>query len=167
MFSTFESIENKEKVYMGNPTTSEIKGQGKVILKMISGNGLTLTNVMYVLKIQKNLVSGSLLNNHGFRLVFESNKFLLSESGMYVRKGYMNYGMWKLNVISIIKSDMNKASTFASMLESSNIWHGRLGQVNDDTLRRLINLNHMPTFQIDAKHKCETCVEAKLTRSYF
>ena len=32
---------------------------------------------------------------------------------------------------------------------------------------RLINLNHIPTFQIDAKHKCETCVEAKRTRSSF
>ena len=32
---------------------------------------------------------------------------------------------------------------------------------------RLINLNHIPTFQIDAKHKCETYVEAKLTRSSF
>ena len=31
----------------------------------------------------------------------------------------------------------------------------------------LINLNHIPTFQIYAKHKCEICVEAKLTRSYF
>ena len=36
-----------------------------------------------------------------------------------------------------------------------------------DTLRRLINLNHRPTFQIGAKHKCETHVEAKLTRSSF
>ena len=146
MFSTFESTENREKVYMGNPTTSEIKCQGKVILKMISGNELTLTNVLYVLKIQKNLVSVSLLNNHGFRLVFESNKFLLSESGMYVRKGYMSDGMWKVNVISIIKSDMNKASTFASILESSNIWHGRLGHVNDDTLQRLINLKSYANF---------------------
>ena len=35
------------------------------------------------------------------------------------------------------------------------------------TLRRLINLNHIPTFQIGAKHKCETCVEEKLTRLSF
>ena len=34
-------------------------------------------------------------------------------------------------------------------------------------MRKLINLNHIPTFQIDAKHKCETCVEAKLTKSSF
>ena len=34
-------------------------------------------------------------------------------------------------------------------------------------MRKLINLNHIPTFQIDAKHKCEACVEVKLTRSSF
>ncbi|RVW71630.1 Retrovirus-related Pol polyprotein from transposon TNT 1-94 [Vitis vinifera] len=99
MFSTFEPIENGEKVFMGNSATSEIKGQGKVILKMTSGKELTLTNVLYVPEIRKNLVSGSLLNNHGFRLVFESNKFVLSKSGMYVGKGYMSDGMWKLNVL--------------------------------------------------------------------
>ena len=75
--------------------------------------------------------------------------------------------MWKLNVITIIKSNMNKASTSTYMLESSNLWHNRLIHVNYDTLRILINLNHIPTFQIDAKHKCETCVEAKLTKSSF
>ncbi|RVW85618.1 Retrovirus-related Pol polyprotein from transposon TNT 1-94 [Vitis vinifera] len=87
MFSTFEPIKNGEKVFMGNSATSEIKGQGKVILKRTSGKELTLTNVLYVPEIRKNLVSGSLLNNHGFRLVFESNKVVLSKSGMYVGKG--------------------------------------------------------------------------------
>nr|CAN76029.1 hypothetical protein VITISV_016069 [Vitis vinifera] len=153
MFSTFEPIENGEKVFMGNSATSEIKGQGKVILKMTSGKELTLTNVLYVPEIRKNLVSGSLLNNHGFRL-----------SGMYVGKGYMSDGMWKLNVMTIIKSNMNKASTSTYMLESSNLWHGRLGHVNYDTLRRLINLNHIPTFQINSNHKCETCVEVKTNK---
>ena len=75
--------------------------------------------------------------------------------------------MWKLNAMTIIKSDMNKVCTYAYILESSNLWHGRLGHVNYDTLHRLINLSHLPTFQIDAKHKCEIFVEAKLTRLSF
>ena len=79
----------------------------------------------------------------------------------------MSDGMWKLNVMTIIKSTMNKASSSAYMLESSNLWHGRLGYVNYDTLRKLINLDHIPAFQIDSQPKCETCVEAKLTRSSF
>ena len=77
---------------------------------------------------------------------------------MYVKKWYMSGGIWKINVMTIIKSEMNKVSSFAYILESSNLWHGRLGHVNYDTLCKLINLNHIQTFQIDAKHKCETCV---------
>ena len=86
---------------------------------------------------------------------------------MYIEKGYVSDGMQKLNVMTIIKLNMNKASTSTYMLESSNLWHGRLRHVNYDTLRRLITLNHITTFQIDAKHKCEICVEAKLTKSSF
>ena len=167
MFSTFKPTETREKVFMGNSTVSGIKGQGKVVLKKTARKELTLTNILYVPEIQKNLVFGLLLNNHGFRLVFESNKFVRSKSGMYVGKGYVSDGMWKLNVMNIIKSNMNKASTFTYMLESFNLWHGRLGHVNYDTLRRLINLNYILTFQIYAKHKCETYVEAKLTSSSF
>ena len=40
---------------------------------------------------------------------------------MFVGKGLMSDGMWKLNVITIIKSDMNKASTFAYIIEYSNL----------------------------------------------
>ena len=79
----------------------------------------------------------------------------------------MSGGLWKLNVMTVIKSNMNKPSTSAYILESSNPWNSRLGYVNYDTLRRLINLNHIPTSQIDAKHKCETCVKAKLIGSSF
>ena len=131
---------------------------------MMPGKELTLTNVLYALEIRKNLVFSSVLNS---RFVFESDKFVLSKSGMYLRKWFMSDGMWKLNVMTIIKSYMNKASTFAYILKSSNLWHGRLRHVNYDTLHRLINLNHISTFQIDSKHKYETCVETKLTRSSF
>ena len=59
----------------------------------------------------------------------------------------------------------NQSSVY--LLEPSNFWHDRLGHVNYDTLRILINLDHIPSFQIDSKHKCEICVETKLTRSSF
>ena len=91
---------------------------------MTFGKELTLTNVMYVLEIRKNLVSGSLLNNHGFRLVFESNNFVLSKSGMYVGKGYVSNGMWKLNVMTIIKSNMNKVRTSTYMSCLSRLIYG-------------------------------------------
>ena len=90
MFSTFEPIETGEKVFTGTSTSFEIKGQGKVVLKMTFGKDLTLTNILYILEIHKNLVSGSLLNSHEYRMVFKSNKFVFSKSGMSVGKGYIS-----------------------------------------------------------------------------
>ena len=49
-------------------------------------------------------MSDLLLNSYEFRLMFESDKFVLSNSGMYVGKGYMSGGVWKLQVMTIIKS---------------------------------------------------------------
>ena len=40
MFSTFKPIEIREKVFIGNSSTSKIKGQGKVVLNMMSAKGI-------------------------------------------------------------------------------------------------------------------------------
>ncbi|GKD45945.1 pol polyprotein [Tanacetum coccineum] len=166
MFHSFRAVDNGEKLYMGNSATADIKGEGDVILKMTSEKELKLTNVLYVLEIRKNLVSGWLLNKFGFRLVFESDKFVLSKNQMYVGKGYAVNGMFKLNVM-VVKNDINKMNSSAYLIESSNVWHGRLGHVNFNSMRRLIKFNSILNFYIDSKYKCETCVEAKLTRSSF
>nr|GEZ14757.1 cytochrome 89A2 [Tanacetum cinerariifolium] len=59
MFHSFRAVENGEKLYMGNSASADIKGEGDVILKMTSEKELKLTNVLYVLEIRKNLVSGT------------------------------------------------------------------------------------------------------------
>ena len=135
---------------------------------MTSRKNLTLNNVLYVPEIRKNLVSSSLLNKHRFRMVFEADKVVVSKSGMFVGKGYVSNGLFKLNIMTIKPKIMNKTNaSFVCVLESFNLWHGRLGHVNNGSQKRLINLNHIPTFQIDIKHKCETCVEANMTRLSF
>ncbi|GJR07824.1 hypothetical protein Tco_0790476 [Tanacetum coccineum] len=128
MFHSFRAVDNGEKLYIGNSATADIKGEGDVILKMTFEKELKLTNVLYVPEIRKNLVSDWLLNKFGFRLVFESDKFILSKNQMYVGRGYAVNGMFKLNVM-VVKNDINKVNSFAYLIESSNVWHGRLGHV--------------------------------------
>lgn len=71
---------------MGNSTTSDIIGLGIVVLKMTSGNELTLVDVLQVPNIQKKLVFGFLLFKSGFKLIFESDKFILIKNGQFVDK---------------------------------------------------------------------------------
>ena len=63
-------------------------------------------------------MSGSLLSNKGFRLVFESDKFVLTKSGVYIGKGYMSNELFKMNVMTIV-SDFNNKNTSSSYMPES------------------------------------------------
>ncbi|XP_057505591.1 uncharacterized protein LOC130788903 [Actinidia eriantha] len=89
MFTTFEPTTNGEKVCMKNSATSDVARIGKVVLIMTSGKELTLNNMLFVPEIWKNLVSGSLLSRHDFRMIFEVDRVALSKAGMYVGKGFV------------------------------------------------------------------------------
>ena len=102
MFTSYVPVSSGEQLFMGNSSTSKVEGQGKVILKMTSGKELTLNNVLHVPHIRKNLVSGSLLSKNGFKLVFVSNKFVLFKNEMYIGKGYLSDGLFKLNVLTVV-----------------------------------------------------------------
>ena len=58
--------------------SASVHGVGTVDLKFTSGKIMRLKNVHYVPSVNKNLVSGSLLCRDGYKLVFESNKFVIS-----------------------------------------------------------------------------------------
>ena len=78
LITFFEPI-NEEKVFIENSTFSKVKGQMKVLLKMMFTKELSLNSTLYVMKICKNMMFGSLLNKYEFCMVFESDKvFCLS-----------------------------------------------------------------------------------------
>ena len=56
--------------------------------------------MLHVPEIRKNLISGLLFNKHGFKMVFEADKVVVSKSGMFVGKGYVSNGLFKLNVVT-------------------------------------------------------------------
>jgi hypothetical protein len=87
MFSSYQ-VARTSSVLMGNGSRASVQGVGTVNLKFTSGKTVQLKNVQHVPSINKNLVSGSLLCRDGFKLVFESNKVVISKYGQFVGKGY-------------------------------------------------------------------------------
>ncbi|GJV11718.1 zinc finger, CCHC-type containing protein [Tanacetum coccineum] len=67
MFKTYKPLNSM--LYMGNHSTAQVKGKGKIDLVYTSGNTLILKDVLHVPNVRKNLVSGSILNKFGFKLV--------------------------------------------------------------------------------------------------
>ncbi|PWA74465.1 hypothetical protein CTI12_AA252040 [Artemisia annua] len=88
-------------------STAQVKGKGKLDLVFTSGNTLTLKDVLHVPDVRKNSVSGPLLNKFSFKLLFESNKFILSKDGKSVGKGYHTSGTFKLNIKDGVNSSVN------------------------------------------------------------
>ena len=128
---------------------------------MTPGKTLTLKNVLHVLEIRKNLVSTSLLVKNRFKVVFVSNKVVIIKKDMYVGKGYLSDGLFKLNVMTINNNKNNDSSAY--LLESDNLWHTRLGHVNYKSLQKMIKMEILSKFECN-KSKCQVCVESKFAK---
>ena len=117
LFSEYKQIDDGEKLYMGNSSASNVEGKGNVMLKFTSGIVVTLTDVLHVPEIRKKLVLGPILSKKGFKLVFEYDRFILTTARMYVGKGYLAEGLFKLNVL-VINTINNNKNTSAYIVDS-------------------------------------------------
>ena len=106
-------------------STREIKGIGRIDLRMTSGKILTLQGALHVPTLRRYLISESSLLKAGYRIVKESNKFVISKSNIFIGKGCVCDGLFRLNVIN--SSDNKISISVALNIESCDIWHGRLG----------------------------------------
>ena len=82
------------------------------MLKMTSGKVLTLNNVLHVHTIRKNLVSVALLVKNGFKCILVSDKAVISKNEMFIVKGYLNEGLFKLNVKVVDSINKNFVSIY-------------------------------------------------------
>jgi len=94
-----------------------------------SGKELTLNDVLHFTDIRKNLISRSILSKKGFIMVFESDKFVLTKSGMYVGKSCLVDGLFKANVAVVDKKSVymylkliNEGKFSIYLLESPILW---------------------------------------------
>lgn len=61
---------------------------GRVNLKLTSGKTFRLKSIHYAPDIKWNMISGSLLVQEGFKVVFECNKVVISEGSYFIGKGF-------------------------------------------------------------------------------
>ncbi|GJS54935.1 DNA polymerase zeta catalytic subunit-like protein [Tanacetum coccineum] len=82
---------------MANSDRADVCGFGTVKLKFTSGKVVTLQNVYHVPSIPKYLISVSKLDEHGFKITFESRKVVISKHSVFVGKGYILGGMYRVD----------------------------------------------------------------------
>jgi hypothetical protein len=57
--------------------------------------------------INKNLVNGSLLCRDGFKVVLESNKFVVSKYGQFIGKGYVRGSLFRFSIFDFCNKSVN------------------------------------------------------------
>jgi hypothetical protein len=132
-----------------------VLGASTVNPKLTSGKTLRMRNVQQVPTIKKNLVSGSLLCRDGFKLVFESNKCVLSKYGYFVGKGSDCEGLFRLSLSDECNKFVNPVS---NTIDESSVWHSRLCHVNFGCMARLANLSLILKFTLVKNSECHVCV---------
>jgi len=157
LFSSYQAV-GTSSVLMGNGTRASVLGVGTVDLKLTSGKTIQLKNVQHAPAINKNLLSGSLLCRSGYKLVFESNKVVVSKFGAFIGKGYDSGGLFRLSTMDScyslnITTGLNK--------NSADVWHSRFCHVGFDTIARMSRSELIPKCDIVKNSKCQTCVQAK------
>jgi hypothetical protein len=141
-FSSYQ-ITSGRSVTVANGTFVKVLGVGEIKLNFTSGKSIILHDVQHVPGIGKNLISVSLLVQLGYKVVLESNKVVISKHDVFIGKGYVSDGLFKLNIISQLVNEVSMISdNFPNCSASSNDnvdnnknnlvdnWHGRLGHVN-------------------------------------
>ncbi|CAN1352537.1 Retrovirus-related Pol polyprotein from transposon TNT 1-94, partial [Linum perenne] len=164
-FTEFEAVNTGEVVYMGNASSAQIKGKGKITLKLTSGKILSLSNVAFVPSLRRNLISAGLLIKAGMKLVLEADKLVISKNGIFVGKGYLSNGLFIVDASVLINEN---AVSSSYLVESCDMWHARLGHLNFKSLKLMKRMNLLPKLVMNnVPVKCPVCIEAKFSKKSF
>jgi hypothetical protein len=117
LFSSY-LVNRTGALLMENGSHAHVLGVDTVILKFTSRKTVLLKNVQHVPSIKKNLVSSSQCCRDGYKMVFKSNKCVLSNYGTFVGKGYDYRGLFYLSLHDDV---CNKIVNNAIIPDESNI----------------------------------------------
>ena len=127
---------------MGNSGASKIVGIGDICLETGIGNKLVLKDVMHVPDIRLNLISTGRLDDEGFTNFFAESKWKLTKGSLIVAKGK------KLNTLYDIEAKLHKKEINVVQKDASiELWHRRLGHINEKGLQTLARKQFLPNFQ--------------------
>jgi hypothetical protein len=161
MFSSYQ-VKRGLTVMMGNGSHVNVLGVGMVNLEFTSGKIVRLKNVQHAPSINKNLVSGSRLCRDGFKLVFMSNKVVISRYGHFICKGYDSEGLFRFSLSDFCNKVLNHVCDSNNSV--ADILHSRLCHIKFGCMSRLSSMSLIPNFNTVKGSKCQECVQAKQPR---
>jgi hypothetical protein len=116
--------------------------------------------MQHVPTINKNLVSCSLLCMDGFKVVPESNKFVVSKCRQFIGKDYACGGLFHFSISDFCNKPVNYI--YDGINESdARVWHSCLCHLNFNSMSQLSSLSLIPNLFIVKHSQCHSCAQFK------
>lgn len=129
--------------------------------------------------MRHNLLSIPCLDEKGFEVHFHSRKVSIGKHGRILMQGNLIDGLYYLNIFSTNNEsalvgpftyidDFVDSSYIddCSCIDKSYVWHMRLGHINQNKIKGMINMGLIPNIIIDLG-TCEPCISNKMTMLLF
>jgi hypothetical protein len=92
--------------------------------------------------------------------VLELNKFVMSECGQFIGKGFVCGGLFRFSVSNFCNKSVNSICDGINETDAS-VWHSHLCHLNFGSMSRLSSLNLILNLSIVKCSKCQSCVQSK------
>eukprot|EP00253_Pinus_taeda_P027856 PITA_27856 len=168
IFSTLKEKDLQIRIKMGDDGKHHVSGEGTVVFQRENGSPLTLSNVMYVPGLKKNLVSIAMLEDKGYDVVFSLGKVFLRHIGTGQTK---QIGIRVKNLYNLQVDDCAALGSKAEVVHGQDIgklWHRRLGHLHHGALKITQQIStRLPKCKLEQTSTCKGCTLGKYAKSSF
>ena len=165
--SFFVSIDEKVtgKVRFGDDSRVDIEGKGSIRFVFAGGAKKILNDVYYIPALKSNIVSLGQATEVGCEIRMKGNSLML-----YDRSGHlMIETIRSRNRLYKVNLQTDNIQCLQVVTSESSKWHARLGHVNTETMKMMINkelVTGIPKIIVE-KETCASCLLGKQSRQPF
>jgi hypothetical protein len=160
-FSDYSHVHNGD-VIIGDESPLEISRIGSIQIKVHDGTFKTLTNVRYVPKMKRNLISLGTLEVMGFKFSADNGVLKVSQGNRVVLKAERFNNLYYLQGSTVTGT---AAVSIASNTSNTKLWHMRLGHMSEKGMHLLHKRGYLN--DISKLEFYEHCVFGKQKRVSF
>jgi hypothetical protein len=156
------------EVVLGDDREVKVAGCGTVSFRRESLPPMTLTEVLYVPGLKKNLVSVSTIEEKGYEVLFRDGQVLLFPRGSSITSakviGTRHERLYKF-LFQPVRALIHSTSSSSDLCE---IWHRRMAHLHHGALRVLREMvTGVPDFSSEHHELCKGCTLGKYTKTAF
>ena len=107
-----------------------------------------------------------MFDKDGYPFLFKNNSCSFYKNELFYGKATVCNVLYILNVDTLI-NNINVKRLKSDDLNSTYLWHCRLGHINETRISKLYKNGYLSTFDYESYGACESCLLGKMTKSPF